>query len=1508
MTQPETFGDPSGGEVDRRRVASDARVDTPHEAELFIEQLRQKRDLEATQDTRAAVETLVANNTPWDGLWAFELVQNALDAGATRIRVSRSERGLRFEHNGTEQLTAKHVEGICGLGRSTKGLTTVGFMGVGFKSVFHRFRSVAVSAGPWRFRFKVRVVSGYEGAQIPEWFDAIRPFWDGAIEAPNAGFTTRFDVEEAVTDGEPWMDDLAHLANPEDLTPLAVLGLRRFTEATSERPALTLEIEDDTWQVWSDAGKREVRIEHGEHGVCGRWLVLRQQYRPNTQALRRFVEVRRSRDPNVASDPRVVEREVVGLVPLDAQGIPRRRDRGHAYATLPTAETVPFAIDLQADWFVDLARRGIREIEGNAWQEQIVAQIPGLVRAYLDWTRELPRDRLAVALEILACPSDDQSRIAMALARDVRVDALRDALVDLDFVPVVAGGSATSSTGTNARALARAFDEFASEPELRADILFGHPIADASAIGERARAFLKWLGWCGVIGPADVDWPLGLEAWWVSRPTDEKRIEDTFRLWAALSHASGWEQLPSVRTEAGTWVCPETIRRFNEAPPAADQPGGEHVARALGDSLPRPNETLFEKMRARVNQRTKGFEWITRNEDVVTLSEAIREAFERLARESVLDHEAFFALPTWALSRGARHDLFPLVLAETGVVLPKKKVLLACEGVPAADARRAIFPGVPSLDAGYLKATPNVPALIAFLESSGLRGKLELVERRENVGDPEIACQRIGVAGGITEANRRGYDIVDADFADGIDLEASPSLLCSWLELEWRALVGRGQQRAVWTYRNEYFVIGSVLASWVERLESTAWVRCDDGTYRRPTDVLPTRSPDYDDTPIAAISSEMIAALEAAGVGWGRDVSKAPALRRLRQSGRRFTPDDLASILDDALLWIDSNPDDEALLAMSLAGIDLDGRPLNRWVRTLGPAGSARSRLDDWVGVLPSSLAERLGRVPGYVVEETTTSTMALAFLRHVWGEVANGTELRRERREFLRFAYRYIIEDATTSKELRAVVAENPEGAFFFAGRDGWVRASQHPVVDDVSDDRIASSIASGRPKIRPTHFVTEDATQLGPIVELLGLERISELAAERLQVVGHAAEPAWGHRLRKVLTLLARGASEPSLGLTVVWVDSITLRSGEDVIELGARIDEATGTLSVVLDKSRWMTDVVPLLVTRYRLSQNGAACSMLAISIASVEDPRSFLESARRLARELDVDEAGLSDVQSTSGNTSAEPVTSTNDQASSTQPQQPTGTTPSGNDESSPPPQASTPPPQAPTNAGAASGVEFDGQQYGSVDAAVAAQLAKLDALGLGNAKAAAAGQPPPDRVARQPSANASQANGGGGFSPKSQVVGRLGERYAHRWLRDAPGRPRGVTIIDVSTPELRAAAVYPAAYAPPDTTISPGCDVLVFEEGDEALPVGYEIKSRRGNGLIEFEWSRREEEACRRVKDGSSDPHWPLGGYRVLVVSDLLVSGRDPEVTVLEIADCLGGAEATGWVVRARTLP
>src|SRR5579859_3053875 len=74
---------------------------------------------------------------PW--LYVAELLQNAIDEGATRISVSIAEdQNVNFEHNG-KAFSLSDVEALCARGVSSKGANTVGFMGVGFKSVFRSF-------------------------------------------------------------------------------------------------------------------------------------------------------------------------------------------------------------------------------------------------------------------------------------------------------------------------------------------------------------------------------------------------------------------------------------------------------------------------------------------------------------------------------------------------------------------------------------------------------------------------------------------------------------------------------------------------------------------------------------------------------------------------------------------------------------------------------------------------------------------------------------------------------------------------------------------------------------------------------------------------------------------------------------------------------------------------------------------------------------------------------------------------------------------------------------------------------------------------------------------------------------------------------------------------------------------------------------------------------------------------------------------------------------------------
>ena len=70
--------------------------------------------------------------------FVFELLQNAEDAGASKVRFELLNESLIFKHNGSKDFNKKDIKSITGIGSSSKkeDTNTIGKFGVGFKSVF----------------------------------------------------------------------------------------------------------------------------------------------------------------------------------------------------------------------------------------------------------------------------------------------------------------------------------------------------------------------------------------------------------------------------------------------------------------------------------------------------------------------------------------------------------------------------------------------------------------------------------------------------------------------------------------------------------------------------------------------------------------------------------------------------------------------------------------------------------------------------------------------------------------------------------------------------------------------------------------------------------------------------------------------------------------------------------------------------------------------------------------------------------------------------------------------------------------------------------------------------------------------------------------------------------------------------------------------------------------------------------------------------------------------------
>lgn len=99
--------------------------------------------------------TLLANLYSTRTHFIFELLQNAEDAGATRIVFRLNPQRLEVRHNG-KPFTPTDVHSICSIARSSKreNLNSIGKFGIGFKAVYAYTNSPTVHSADEHFTIK----------------------------------------------------------------------------------------------------------------------------------------------------------------------------------------------------------------------------------------------------------------------------------------------------------------------------------------------------------------------------------------------------------------------------------------------------------------------------------------------------------------------------------------------------------------------------------------------------------------------------------------------------------------------------------------------------------------------------------------------------------------------------------------------------------------------------------------------------------------------------------------------------------------------------------------------------------------------------------------------------------------------------------------------------------------------------------------------------------------------------------------------------------------------------------------------------------------------------------------------------------------------------------------------------------------------------------------------------------------------------------------------------------
>ena len=152
--------------------------------------------------------------------FVFELLQNAEDAGASKMLFQLSENQLYVFHDG-RLFDEEDVRGICGVGEGTKAedLTQIGKFGIGFKSVY------AYTTTP-------EIHSGHESFRIESY---VRPY---AVQQRDIGnsWTTLFAFPFNKEDVEPAIACKEISARLRKLSARTLLFLRKMKEIEYRLP------------------------------------------------------------------------------------------------------------------------------------------------------------------------------------------------------------------------------------------------------------------------------------------------------------------------------------------------------------------------------------------------------------------------------------------------------------------------------------------------------------------------------------------------------------------------------------------------------------------------------------------------------------------------------------------------------------------------------------------------------------------------------------------------------------------------------------------------------------------------------------------------------------------------------------------------------------------------------------------------------------------------------------------------------------------------------------------------------------------------------------------------------------------------------------------------------------------------------------------------------------------------------------------------------------------------
>ncbi|MBN2331035.1 MAG: DUF3883 domain-containing protein [Candidatus Aenigmarchaeota archaeon] len=371
------------GSVDWHEVQKSKPVNlTPNCASVIIDQIfKDHKNWLSDPLSKAAIGSIPKIFSECTTL-VYELIQNAFDANASRVRIELDEKGLRFFHDGYN-FSESDAKAISFVNLSSKDKDKTGFMGIGFKSVFEASLKPEIHSEPFSFLFNNRSEGGYI---LPQ---------NVSPKTVTPPFTTLIYVpfkEKRVCD----------LINKE-LTPEEEkdnkLGFSRktFLHLLKEKNGILAGIRNvETpfvkFRIVRGKFPNSYRIEDlKEEKVIDRkpWLYFETRLRPEKGEVSDFLRARGIKNEELEEEGwDEILSIIIPLTQTNTGYAPVKGYAGILNVYLPTTIKTGFSFDLQGNFIISAGRERLRYATGK-WNRELFSHVGELLVKIFDWCKSL---------------------------------------------------------------------------------------------------------------------------------------------------------------------------------------------------------------------------------------------------------------------------------------------------------------------------------------------------------------------------------------------------------------------------------------------------------------------------------------------------------------------------------------------------------------------------------------------------------------------------------------------------------------------------------------------------------------------------------------------------------------------------------------------------------------------------------------------------------------------------------------------------------------------------------------------------------------------------------------------------------------------------------------------------------------------------------------------------------------------------------------------------------------